>query len=146
MSEQKQLMTAERIEMRRAALKSPRAAAVAGILFAVLFAASMILIRLSIPEDLRDKASATWLQGDTSRVGTAFTLFPFAGVAFLWFIGVVRDRFGEMEDQLFSTVFFGSGLLFLAMMFCAAAVAGGLLTIYALDPESVTNNDVSVFG
>ena len=52
---------------------------------------------------------------------------PFAGIAFLWFIGVLRDRLGELEDRFFATVFFGSGLLFLAMLFASAAVAGGII-------------------
>jgi hypothetical protein len=51
---------------------------------------------------------------------------PFAGIAFLWFIGVIRDRLGENEDRFFATVFLGSGLLFVAMLFVAGAVAGGL--------------------
>ena len=46
------------------------------------------------------------------------------GIAFLWFIGVLRDRLGAQEDQFFATVFFGSGLLFLAMLFTAAAIIG----------------------
>lgn len=57
----------------------------------------------------------------------ALNLVLFSGIAFLWFMGVVRDRFGEQEDKLFATVFFGSGLLFLAMMFASAAVTGSLL-------------------
>jgi len=58
---------------------------------------------------------------------------PFAGIAFLWFMGVVRDRIGFLEDQFFSTVFYGSGLLFLAMTFVTAALAGGLLATHAVD-------------
>ena len=54
-------------------------------------------------------------------------MVPFAGIAFLWFIGVVRDRIGEREDKFFATVFLGSGLLFVAMLFAAAAVLGGLI-------------------
>ena len=54
-------------------------------------------------------------------------LMPFAGIAFLWFIGVVRDGFGSFEDKFFSTVFIGSGLLFLAMMFVSSAVGAGLV-------------------
>jgi hypothetical protein len=54
-------------------------------------------------------------------------LLPFAGVAFLWFIAVVRDRVGELEDRFFATVFLGSGLLFIAMMFNVGALAGGLI-------------------
>ena len=54
-------------------------------------------------------------------------LIPFAGIAFLWFIGVLRDRIGAHEDRFFATVFLGSGLLFVGMMFVAAAIAGGLI-------------------
>ena len=42
---------------------------------------------------------------------------PFAGIAFLWFIGVIRDRIGQHEDRFFATVLLGSGLLFVAMLF-----------------------------
>jgi hypothetical protein len=61
----------------------------------------------------------------------------FAGIAFLWFIGVLRDRLGPMEDQFFATVFFGSGLLFLAMLFAAAAIIGAVLVAFATQPEEL---------
>jgi hypothetical protein len=41
-------------------LKTPRAAAVAGILFAVLFSTSVVLIRLSIPANPED--GGVWLR------------------------------------------------------------------------------------
>ena len=50
-------------------------------------------------------------------------LAPFAGIMFLWFVAVVRDQIGEREDRFFATVFFGSGLIFVALLFAAAAVA-----------------------
>jgi hypothetical protein len=58
-------------------------------------------------------------------------------LAFLWFIGVVRDRVGEYEDKLFSTIFLGSGLLYLAMIFVAAALAGGLIASLSADPKLI---------
>ena len=61
----------------------------------------------------------------------ALNLVPFAGIAFLWFIGVVRDRIGEREDRFFATVFLGSGFLFVGMLFVAAAVGGGLIAAAA---------------
>ena len=67
----------------------------------------------------------------------ALGLLPFAGIAFLWFMGVARDRLGHLEDQFFSTLFFGSGLLYLAMTFVTVAVAGGIIAIYAVDPDMV---------
>jgi hypothetical protein len=64
-------------------------------------------------------------------VAIALNLVPFAGIAFLWFIGVVRDRIGGREDRFFATVFLGSGLLFVGMLFVAAAVASGLIAAAA---------------
>jgi hypothetical protein len=118
----------EEMALRRAKLTTPRAAAVAGVLFSVLLIAALVLIRLSIPSD--PKAAGDWLGSSGKTVTLALNLVPFAGIAFLWFIGVIRDRLGEYEDKLFSTVFLGSGLLFLAMMFASAAVAGGVIIAY----------------
>src|SRR5437667_4774188 len=136
----------QQVALTRQALKTPRAAAVAGIIFAVLFTISIVLIRLAIPEQLGGSNTAAWLQGNTATLKLALTLVPFAGIAFLWFIGVVRDRLGKFEDQFFSTVFFGSGLLFLSMMFASAAVAGGILASYAIEPDTLTKSGVLVFG
>jgi hypothetical protein len=109
----------------RRSLKSPSAAAIAGILFALLYGASLVLVRISIP-DARSVDTA-WLETHSQTVSLALNLVPYAGIAFLWFIGVIRDRVGELEDRLFSTVFLGSGLLFLAMTFMGVAMAGGTL-------------------
>jgi hypothetical protein len=67
-------------------------------------------------------------------------LFPFAGVAFLWFIGVLRDRLGQLEDRFFATVFFGSGLLFLGMLFTASAIVGAILMAFATQPEQLIDS------
>ena len=128
------------------ALRTPRAAAIAGIIFAVLFAVSIGLMRLAIPEGLEAPGATAWLQNGGGAVRLALTLVPFAGIAFLWFMGVIRNRLGHLEDQFFSTVFYGSGLLFLAMMFCSAAIAGGLLSGYTLDPQAMTQGGVVTFA
>jgi len=104
----------------RPKLRTPRAAAIAGIVFSLLLSASVVLISLA----------------NQSEAGTPFAkqalilglnLVPLAGIAFLWFIGVVRDRIGQHEDRFFATVFLGSGLLFLAMLFVTAAIGGDLV-------------------
>jgi len=136
----------QQVALTRQALKTPRAAAVAGIIFSVLFTASIVLIRLALPEELSGTNTAAWLQGNTATVSMALTLVPFAGIAFLWFMGVVRDRLGTLADQFFSTVFFGSGLLFLAMMFASAAIAGGILASYAISADTLTKSGVILFG
>jgi hypothetical protein len=141
-----EVSTSQQVTFTRQAIRTPRAAAVAGIIFSVLFTISIVLIRLALPEDLRGTDVAAWLQSNTSSLSLALTLVPFAGIAFLWFVGVVRSRLGDMEDQFFSTVFFGSGLLFLAMMFASAAIAGGILSSYALEANTLVKSGVATFG
>ena len=116
-------------------LRAPRAAAIAGILFAVLLIISFLLLRRSIPADPLE--AGAWLRTNANNVATALNLLPFAGIAFLWFIGVLRDRLGEREDRFFGTVFLGSGLLFLAMLFMSAAMGGGLIIAYTADPSGI---------
>ena len=128
----------------RSRLTTPRAAAVAGVLFSVLLMVALVLIRISIPADPRD--AGAWLSNGTRNVTLALNLVPFAGIAFLWFIGVVRDRLGVHEDKFFSTVFLGSGLLFLAMVFASAAVAGGILIAYADQPDALMQSGSYAFG
>jgi hypothetical protein len=128
----------------RAALTTPRAAAVAGILFSVLLIISLVLVRISVPANPRE--AGVWLASEGQNVRLALNLVPFAGVAFLWFIGVVRDRIGQYEDRLFATVFLGSGLLFLAMLFASSAIAGGVIQTYGSTPALLTDTGTYGFG
>jgi hypothetical protein len=93
----------------RARLKTPRAAAIAGILFAVLLISGLALFRLLVRADPLE--TGAWLKTSSNRVALALNLVPFAGIAFLWFIGVLRDRLGDLGDRFFARVFLGSGLL-----------------------------------
>jgi hypothetical protein len=128
------------------ALAPPRAAAIAGVIFAVLFSMGLGLIRLAVPADPSEPGS--WLS-DSARgnaLGVALNLVPFAGIAFLWFMGVLRNRLGALEDQFFATVFLGSGLLFVAMLFGAAATAGGLLQAITAGHVRVPDSEVYYAG
>jgi hypothetical protein len=113
-----------------AELRTPRAAAVAGIVFALAFGLAVLLLRSVLPEGARH---SDWLGSAAHRrtLKLALEVIPFAGIAFLWFIGVIRSRLGEAEDKLFATVFLGSGLLFVAMLFTSAAIIGGMLSLYS---------------
>lgn len=130
---------------RRRRMNSPRGAAIAGVLFALLFGTALILMRSALPEELT--TNNDWLnEGAANRLSIGLTLIPFAGIAFLWFMGVVRDRFKETEDQLFSSVFIGSGLLFLAMLFVSAAIAGGIIATIPYVTDEQSRTEVSNFG
>ncbi len=109
---------------------TPRAAAVAGILFSVFFAIAIILIRLSVPTD--PTTVNDWTDATRNQIGLALRLMPFAGIFFLWFVGVVRDHLGEFEDKFFSTVTLSSGILFLGMAFVAMAIGAGMLAVYQI--------------
>ena len=109
--------------------RSRRSAAIAGILFGVLLLTAMVMLRLALTV-----GSLQSLQSDAQRrtlIRWSLNLVPFAGIAFLWFIGVVREQLGDIEDRLFSTVFLGSGLLFLAMLFVGAVTSTSLLEMLA---------------
>ena len=114
-------------------LRAPRAAALAGVLFAVLLIASQLLVWLSLPANVGAAASGVIHQ--SKAISVALSLRPFAGIAFLWFIAVVRNRVGHLEDRFFATVFLGSGLLYIAMVFTSAALAGGAIRILGDTPE-----------
>ena len=75
-------------------MKTPRAAAIAGILFAVLLITGLVLFRLSVR----------------------------------------------------ANPLFGSGLLFLAMLFASAAVAGGIIIAYGARPEGLLDCPTFTFA
>jgi hypothetical protein len=121
--------------------RSRRSAAIAGIVFAVLLLTALTMMRIALSED-----SLQALQTDAQRrslIRLSLHLVPFAGIAFLWFIGVVREQLGDVEDRLFSTVFLGSGLLFLAMLFVGAVNSTSLMAMLA-GPNP--NGDLFAFG
>jgi len=125
------------LTLRTATLRTPKAAAVAGILFSVLLAIAFVLLRISVPADPLEPGA--WLRTSSGTVVVALNIIPFAGIAFLWFIGVLRDRLGQREDRFFATVFFGSGLLFLAMLFVASAMVGALILVFREQPDELVN-------
>jgi hypothetical protein len=133
-----------RARLTHAQLRTPRAAGVAGILFSLLLFATFVLLRLSVPGDPFEPGA--WLGGSLQYVTLAMNLVPFAGVAFLWFVGVLRDRLGEREDQFFATVFLGSGFLLLTMLFAAAAVFGAIIFAFRANPEGLEHSAAFHFG
>ncbi|WP_438309972.1 hypothetical protein ACSHWO_03285 [Streptomyces sp. HUAS TT3] len=111
---------------RESGLSTPRAAGFAGVAFAVMLGAAIVLVRTALPsggggEDL------VLDEGEQSALSAAVHLVPFAGIAFLWFMGALRAHTGEAEDRFLATVFLGSGLVFVAALFGATAAAGTVL-------------------
>jgi hypothetical protein len=124
----------------------PRVVAISGIIFSVLYIASLVLIRLAVPDDPSEPG--VWLTDPSSRswVRIALNLVPFTGIAFLWFMGVLRNRIGLLEDKFLATVFLGSGLLFVAMLFAAGAVARGLVETFGTRSRLSAGSDTYAVG
>lgn len=114
-------------------LRTPRAAAIAGVLFGILLITSQLLVWISIPVN----SAAKDVIRHSRAVSLALNLLPFAGIAFLWFIAVLRSRLGALEDHFFATVFVGSGLLYIAMIFISGSMAGALIRVLLSAPETM---------
>lgn len=109
--------------------RAPRSAGLAGIAFSLLFLGFAVLLGTRPPEGLTEAGLVDWFERTAKGPITLATLYvaPFAGIAFLWFLAVVRDRIGDREDRFLATVFLGSGLVFVAMFWAAAAALASLV-------------------
>ena len=109
--------------------RAPRSAGLAGIAFSLLFLAVALLLSGRPPAGLSAAELTEWFERTAKTPVTIAVLYiaPFAGIAFLWFLAVVRDRIGAREDRFLSTVFLGSGLLFVAMFWAAGAAIASLV-------------------
>jgi hypothetical protein len=120
---------------------------VAGLVFALLFTLAVVILR-SVPIlTATDAEIGEWFASgqDSLAVVGCLYLAPFAGIAFLWFMAVVRDQVGEREDRFLATVFFGSGLLFLAIFFAAFGITASLLMgVRFLDQAPPTASTVAL--
>lgn len=121
------------------AIRRPESAAVAGLAFAGILGFALALLHGASPGE--PASIEAWASDPARRsaVSLALTLLPFAGIAFLWFIAVIRTHLGAREDRFFETVFLGSGLVFVASMFTGAAALSAVLRLdgaeYPLGPD-----------
>jgi hypothetical protein len=124
--------------------RAPRAAAVAGIGFSCLLGAAIVLLRLFLPAD--PAKPDAWLGISPGRLVLALDLVPFAGIAFLWFVGELRRGLDVLEDRFFSTLFLGSGLLFLAMLFAGAASLGAVVVAATAQTQHLMASETLVYA
>lgn len=112
-----------------AVVRQPRSAAIAGLAFGLILTGVLVLLQSAAPGSVAE--SGEWITDVERRdaVSKALALIPFAGIAFLWFIAVVRSSLGRHEDRFFDAVLMGSGLVFVAMLFTATAVLMAALTL-----------------
>jgi hypothetical protein len=139
---------ARRVEAVGRELRTPGAAGIAGLVFAGLFVTALLLLyRQPARNASADEIAGWYLRNDARALGlVGLYLAPFSGIAFLWFVAAVRSRIGAFEDRFFSTVFLGSGILFVAMLWAAAAAAGASLAAVRFQGSPPPSPDVFVFA
>jgi hypothetical protein len=126
-------------------VRAPRSAALAGILFSLLIGASMILLRTGAVVDPAE-IDTEWLDAQSSSAAVVLVLIPFAGIAFLWFTGVMRDLLGALEDKFFATVFLGSGIILVVMMFVWASAFGAMFGTYQAVGGALDDFDIFIYA
>jgi hypothetical protein len=129
--------------------RSIEAAAIAGIAYAVLTVLAMIRLSRFPRLDLSDEELAQWFDDGRHQAWLigALSLGSVAAIAFLWFVAVIRRRLGDREDQFFSTVFLGSGILYVAVWLSGAAVlAAPAVAMTQFDAAAVSPASASLAG
>jgi hypothetical protein len=138
-------MAEEEIRLIRQRIRSPRSAAIAGIIYSILMIIGMALTR-NIFSSVPAVIDRRWLLERSDAAHLVVTIVPFAGLAFLWFTGVIRDRLGASEDRFFSTIFLGSGIISVMLLFVWGGTAGALFGTLLVNSEQVVDNDIYIFG
>ena len=130
----------------RRALSSVESAALSGLAAAVLSTLAVYLLGRqpgvsSSSDDLRWYADS----GNRFTVFLGLNLAAVGVVAFLWFMAVIRRRLGDREDQLFATVFLGSGIGFgLLTMTAAVCAAAPTFVVHFGDGGSLDESTVDL--
>jgi hypothetical protein len=112
-------------------IRSIEAAAVAGLVFAVLSFISLLLLNSPPDPSAPDSEIIAWYSDPANRalLTLGLSLSVVSAISFLWFVAVIRRRVGDREDKFFATVFLGSGILLTAVMLVGSAtLASGAVT------------------
>ncbi len=135
--------TGQRLLVQRK-VRSPRSAAISGILCSLLTVTVMIELRAGSMVDLAE-IDRDWLEARSAAASWLLVLVPFAGLCFLWFMGVMRDLLGELEDKFLSTVSLSSGIIMVALTFVWASTYGAIFSTYQLVGDGLTDLNVFIY-
>jgi len=108
----------------RREVRSPRAAAFAGIVYSILLSIGMSLT-YNLTDIAPQDVTQEWLQNWSDTASLVIAIVPFAGIAFLWFTGVVRDQLSYQEGRFFATLFFG--IIQVVLLFIWSAIFGAVM-------------------
>jgi hypothetical protein len=133
-------------------IRSIEAAAIAGLVFAVLSLISLVLLNSPPDPAAPDSEIIAWYSDPANRamLTLGLSLSVVSAISFLWFVAVIRRRVGDREDRFFATVFLGSGVLLTGVMLVgSAALASGAVTADLADgrvPDASVLNALNGLG
>ena len=97
-------------------------AAIAGIVCAVGWSLSLRgLVAGPGLGATQDEIAAYYAEGSSRSVMVLLALMVVGTIAFLWFVGVVRNRLGASETRLVGTVFLGASVLLTGLVLVGAS-------------------------
>jgi hypothetical protein len=107
----------------RRRLASVQAAAVAGIVSAVCWSIGLRGLLATPALDATDSEIIDFYRDPETAVSASVLLqvVVVGTIAFLWFVGVIRSRLGDVEPRLFGTVFLGGAILLAMLIFVGTA-------------------------
>lgn len=138
-------MIEDRVSDIQRKVRSPRSAAFAGIGYSILMITGMI-ITASINSVRLEDITAELLESWSRKASLVILIVPFAGIAFLWFTGVIRDRLGELEDRFFATLFYGSGIIQVVLLFLWGAIFAAIMATKAMMVVESIDTRMYLFG
>ena len=97
-------------------------AAIAGIVCAVGWSLSLRgLVAGPGLGATREEIATYYADGSSRSVSVLLALMVVATIAYLWFVGVVRNRLGASETRLVGTVFLGASVLLTGLLLVGAS-------------------------
>ncbi len=124
----------------RSRLASAESAAVAGLLCALGWAVGLrgLLESPGISADSLEISTFYAIPDAGRNTLILLQLMVFATIAFLWFIGVIRNRLGDSEPKLFGTAFLGGAVLAAVILLVGSAALAApavLLRVGGVTPD-----------
>lgn len=129
----------------RREIRSPRSAAFAGIGYSILLITGMYLTT-SIAKVRLEDITLDMMESWSRKASLIILIVPFAGIAFLWFTGVIRERLGELEDRFFATLFYGSGIIQVVLLFVWGAIFGAVMASRTMATARLIDNRIFIFS
>jgi hypothetical protein len=119
-----------------------------GILFAVLFTVALLLVHRAPALGVPNGDYARFYAGGDHGALVTFGLYavPFAGIAFLWYLTTLRlliQAIHESPPPIPLGLHLASGVLFVSMLFGAAAPVGAVAMLVRLTNAPLPSPDVA---